>query len=146
VRLEDSIGFLVNFTGRKISQLLAASFEPYKITVEQWTVLHRLCEQDGITQKDLAQRVGKDQTNITRILDQLERKELVVRTRNTEDRRSFLAYVTEKGKTLTETLLPLEKKVLAVALQNIPQEHLALFKQVLFQIQANIDRHGGKES
>jgi DNA-binding MarR family transcriptional regulator len=145
LKLDDSIGFLVNYTGRKISQLLTTYFEPYHITPEQWTVLNRLYEQEGITQKDLAQKVGKDQTNVTRILDQLERKALIKRTRNEKDRRSFLAYVTKKGKTLIETLLPIEEEVLTIALENISEEQISLLKQILAKITENINRHVGRE-
>lgn len=109
MKLEDSFGFLINHAGRRMSQLLTLHFQAYDITTEQWTVLHRLAEQDGISQKELARRTEKDQTNITRILDHLQRKGLIERRANASDRRSFLTYITDKGRGLDQTLVPIEQ-------------------------------------
>lgn len=62
-------------------------FKPYNLTPEQAGVLRRLGEQEGISQKELSIRMVKDQTNIIRLLDQLEKKNLVRRGPNKEDRR-----------------------------------------------------------
>ncbi|MBB6731648.1 MarR family winged helix-turn-helix transcriptional regulator [Cohnella zeiphila] len=135
--LDDSIGFLINQAGRRISQLLAQRFAPYEVTTEQWSVLARLREEDGISQKELAFRVGKDQTNVTRILDQLERKQLVVRRPNPDDRRSFLPYVTEEGNRVYLLLLPIEKDVVAEATSGIGSEDLAKLKELLVRVTDN---------
>lgn len=129
MKLDDSIGFIINRTGRRISQLLGHRFAPYEVTTEQWSVLARLGEEDGISQKDLAFRVSKDQTNVTRILDQLERKGLIVRKPNPEDRRSYLPFVTEEGRRLYEKLVPIEEEVVAAVTAGIsPEETDALIK------------------
>jgi DNA-binding MarR family transcriptional regulator len=135
--LDESIGYLINSTGRKLSQMLTTRFSPYGITPEQWSVLSRLCEQDGMSQKELAHRVGKDQTNVTRILDQLERKRLAVRRMNPDDRRSFGAHVTDEGRSLQQTLAPIEVEVMITATRNIPEPQIHLLKQLLLQITHN---------
>lgn len=132
--LDDSIGFLINSAGRRISQLLTSRFSPYGVTPEQWSVLTRLCEEDGVSQKELALRVGKDQTNVTRILDQLERKSLAERRINPEDRRSFCAYVTNEGRKLQLILIPIEEEVIATVTKGLSLEHLTMLKQVLIQL------------
>ncbi|WP_139490346.1 MarR family winged helix-turn-helix transcriptional regulator [Brevibacillus dissolubilis] len=131
---DDSLGFRLNYAARRISQLLALRMAPYDITTEQWSTLNRLAEQDGISQKDLARRVGKDQTNVTRILDQLERKGLAERRPNAEDRRSFLAFVTDAGLALNETVSPIEEEVIKSLVYGVSDEQLHIFSQVLRQI------------
>jgi len=135
--LDDSIGFVINQTGRRMSQLLAQRFAPWEMTTEQWSLLARLREEDGISQKELAFRVGKDQTNVTRILDQLERKELVVRRPNPDDRRSFLAYVTEEGRRIYERLAPLERQVVAEATEGLSDGDIAKLKELLLRVADN---------
>lgn len=134
LKLDDSIGFLINQAGRRVSQLLAIRFAAYDVTTEQWAVLSRLCEQDGISQKDLAGRVGKDQTNITRILDQLERKKLAERRANPEDRRSFCAYVTHDGRSLHEQLAPIEENVMLSITEGLTEQQITTAKQLLTRI------------
>jgi DNA-binding MarR family transcriptional regulator len=134
VRQDDSIGFIINQAGRRLSQLLAIRFSAFDVTTEQWSVLSRLCEQDGISQKDLAGRVGKDQTNITRILDQLERKKLAERRANPDDRRSFCAFVTDAGRSLQSRLAPIEVEVLASVTEGLTEQQCTILKQLLIQL------------
>ncbi|MBN2984541.1 MULTISPECIES: MarR family winged helix-turn-helix transcriptional regulator [Cohnella] len=135
--LDDSIGFIINQTGRRLTQLLSLRFAPYDVTTEQWSVLARLNEQEAITQKELAFRVGKDQTNVTRILDQLERKKLVVRTANPEDRRSFLPQITDEGKRLYEELCPIERETVRIATAGLSPGELNELNRLLGQIETN---------
>ena len=64
--IDHSLGFVLNHAGRRLTQLLTLRFQPYDMTTEQWSVLNRLDEEDGISQKELAIRSEKDQTNVTR--------------------------------------------------------------------------------
>lgn len=137
LKLDDSLGFMLNHAGRRVSYLLSLRLQTHGITTEQWKVLARLMEQDGINQKDLAQRAEKDQANITRILDQLERKELVERRANAVDRRSFLTYMTEKGRALTEILIPIEQAVVGSVLGNLTDEQTANLRALLIHITDN---------
>lgn len=140
MNLDDSFGFILNNTGRRITQLLNLRLQPYDITIEQFSLLHRLTEQDGISQKDLSKRVGKDQTNVTRILDQLERKGLAKRMPNQEDRRSFLAFVTEEGRSLAELLVPIESEVIQQILDGFSDSDVLQLKRMLWQIEENANR------
>jgi len=135
LNLEDSFGFILNNTGRRVTQLLNLYLLPHDITTEQFSLLRRLNEQDGISQKELAKRVGKDQTNITRILDQLERKGLAIRKPNQEDRRSTLAYVTEEGRALDAILVPIEQEVIRQVLADLSEEDIRHLKTLLTRIE-----------
>ncbi|KRF13482.1 MarR family winged helix-turn-helix transcriptional regulator [Paenibacillus sp. Soil787] len=137
--LDNSFGFILNHAGRRLTQLLNNHFQPYDMTTEQWAVLNRLADEDGITQKLLAVRAEKDQTNITRILDQLERKGLVERRANETDRRSFLTFITEQGKALNDTLTPIEQRVIASVLSGFTEEQTSILRGMIIQLtnQAN---------
>ena len=141
--IDESIGFILNRTGRRVSQLLALRLAPYDVTTEQWSVLARLNEEGTMTQKELAFRVGKDQTNVTRILDQLERKKLVVRTANPEDRRSYLPQVTEEGKRLFERTRRIEQETVRLAAEGLSDGELNELKRLLRHIELNANARLG---
>ncbi len=91
-------------------------------------MLKRLCEQDGISQKETAQRTDKDPPTVTRILDILERKELVRKQLNGEDRRSFLIYITDKGRRQYDQVKPFIQELFEQSLlRGIPGEELEIF-------------------
>lgn len=134
---EHSIGFLLNRTARRMSAALAARFEPYDITPEQFGVLRRLAEEDGITQKELAERTAKDQTNMTRLLDQLERKGLIERRQKADDRRCYLIYGSAKGHRLGETLAPIEEEAMGEMLAGLSEMQIAELRRTLDVIASN---------
>lgn len=141
MQLNDYIGFIFNNTSRKFNQFATGFFKPYDLTPEQAGIIRRLREQGGISQKELSIRMMKDQTNVTRLLDQLEKKRLVRREPNKEDRRSFLAYLTENGKEISEKIMQLESEIMEIALKDVSEEKITLWKEVLDEIAENINAH-----
>jgi DNA-binding MarR family transcriptional regulator len=105
--MDESLGYIINRTLMKIKKEFIKRLKPYDLTPEQWTLLNRLGEQDGLTQTDLAEKTYKDQPNTTRMLDKLEKKNLLRRADNPEDRRAFLIYLTDKGKEVRESIIPI---------------------------------------
>ncbi len=136
----DSVGYQISNTGRKLSQLLSLRFQPHGLTSEQWAVLYRLCEAEGITQRALAERTEKDPTNVTRILDQLERKGLVRREPNREDRRSFMLTATRQGRELAAELAPIERQIAGELVAGLEPEQLEAFRAVMAQVNRNAER------
>lgn len=140
MKLDDAIGFIINSTGRNLILLLNHKFTQYGITSEQWSLLKRLEEQDGVSIKDLTHRVEKDQGNVTRILDVLEKRELVKRTPNPDDKRSSLVFLTEEGKGLMENLIPIDEELQEVILNGVSKEELTLFKKIISKINDNVKK------
>lgn len=141
MKLDDYIGFILNNASRRWSQLTTNILKPYDITSEQAGIIRRLGEEEGISQKDLSRRMAKDQTNVTRILDQLEKKGLVRREANLEDRRSFLTYLTDKGKELNEKIIPTESQIIDIALKDLSEEKRILLKEIIKEIVENINAY-----
>lgn len=141
MQLNDYIGFIFNNASRKFNQFATSFFKPYDLTPEQAGIIRRLGEQEGISQKELSIRMAKDQTNITRLLDQLEKKKLVRRGPNKEDRRSFLAYLTESGKEMNEKIMLIESEIMEIVFKGLSEERITLWKEVIEEIAGNINAH-----
>ncbi|MWV44424.1 MarR family transcriptional regulator [Paenibacillus sp. HJL G12] len=125
---------------RKMSALFACRLKPYGITPEQWTVLYQVYLQEGINQKELAMRSGKDQPSITRILDVLDKKGFIQRKPDPGDRRAYLIYATETVQELMNDTLPLELSLNDELIAGISDEQLETLDQIMKQINKNIDR------
>lgn len=136
--LDKSIGMSINYVNKKIQRYLSINLEKYDITTEQWAVLLKLVEKEGINQKLLSKEVEKDQATLTRILDILERKSLIIRKKSPEDRRAFLIYTTDKGKELKEEVYPFIEKLFKNMIGGIPKDQLDLFVGVLSKINENM--------
>jgi len=81
----------------------------------------------------------KDRPVITRIIDVLERKEMVTRRPSEQDRRIVRVYLTQKGREYQEKLVPLAKEVLERGLADISDEDLAHMTTTLQKIVANLE-------
>lgn len=141
MQLNDYIGFIFNNSSRKFNQFAMSFFKSYDLTPEQAGIIRRLGEEEGISQKELSIRMKKDQTNITRLLDQLEKKKLVTRGTNKEDRRSFLAYLTEDGKEMNKKIILVESEIMKIVFKGISEERISLWKEVIAEIDENINSH-----
>jgi MarR family transcriptional regulator, organic hydroperoxide resistance regulator len=108
------------------------------VTPQQWAVLNRLWEQDGLSQAELAERTFKDPPNTARILDRVERKGLVRRVPDPGDRRVQLVQLTDAGRDLRGVLVPLAQRVLARALRGIDDSEREATLDVLRRVDANL--------
>lgn len=108
------------------------------ITPEQWFMLFRLHEEDGLTQVELADKNLQDRPNVTRLLDTLEKNSLVVRAANPQDRRSYRIFLTKQGRQVVEEIFANITEERQRIFRDIDDETLASFVQTLKQIEQNI--------
>ncbi|MFB9276131.1 MarR family winged helix-turn-helix transcriptional regulator [Cohnella cellulosilytica] len=135
--LTRSAGFMLGTSYRKVSALFQSRLKPHAITPEQWSVLYQVNLEDGLIQKDIAERAGKDRPTTTRILDHLEQKGLVGRRTGDRDRRSFQVGITDKGKELIRETLPIERRANEEVRRCMSDEEY----DTLIRLLIRIDRH-----
>lgn len=138
-KLDAPLGYVINKTALALKNELGRRFKPYDITVEQWRVLNRLWEKDGLTQKELAEQIFKDQPNTTRILDKLQNKGIIRREASPDDRRAFIINLTDEGRMLRAQLLPVARRMGEDVFTGISEGEQQLLKVLLNKICANID-------
>ena len=91
---------LINRINKKFEKLQRKIIQKENLTTAQYSILQQLWKTDGVQFKTLAEACCCSQSTITGIVDTMEKKDIVVRKDNPEDRRSVLVILTEKGKTL----------------------------------------------
>jgi len=139
-KLEDSLGYVVGRAARSLGTRLNRNFADagYDVTCEQWGVLVNLWNRNGQTQQELASMTCKDKTSMTRLIDGLEKRKIVVRTPDQVDRRQKHIYLTDKGKAFQQELLKIVQKTLAEAQSNINTKDMAVCKKVLGRVYENL--------
>ncbi|MDX1960231.1 MAG: MarR family transcriptional regulator [Leptospiraceae bacterium] len=95
IRSTDSIG-------EKIISSVAKS----KLTISQFGVLECLFHLGPLCQKEISEKILKSTANITTVIDNLEKRELVKRVRQENDRRYITVQLTSRGKSMIEKILP----------------------------------------
>ncbi|QEM67329.1 MarR family transcriptional regulator [Geobacter sp. FeAm09] len=131
---DDALGYVINAVARKFSQLFNMRFKAYGITSEQWSILSKLVDYHGISQRELSTITEKDPNNITKLLDQLEKKGWVKRADHPTDRRSYVLLVTELGDQLARQLKPLDQQLFVELTTSLTNDEVEVFKKILYQI------------
>ena len=101
----DRLGFLMVTLTRQWRRSVEEQLAVSGLTDATWTpLLHLRAWGDGVTQKELAERVGLDGSSLVRLLDILEGKGWVERRADPADRRSKRIFLTEEGNTAVDSI------------------------------------------
>ncbi len=76
------------------------------LTISQFAVLEALYQLGPLSQREIGQKILRSSGNITMVIDNLEKNELVRRERNEADRRFFIVHLTDKGYNLINKIFP----------------------------------------
>lgn len=139
--MDNAVGYAIGHTAARLKIGLRRVFDAggHDVTPEQWVVLYRLYESQGLTQCGLGERTVKDKTTITRILDRLEGKKLVTRQRDAHDRRSQRIFLTPQGEGLVKALVPLVRRYAAEAFADVSPGDRASLQRILGSIEGRLD-------
>ena len=110
------------------------------LSKEQWLVLKKLNDKDGQIQNDLAFITNRSKTSLTRLINTMEKKELVYRVISKEDKRINHIYLSDLGKEIFLNSLPVLKNLIIELQEGISTEDLERTKKVLSRIQNNISK------
>ena len=118
--------------------LRAFATENIEITTEQWTVLASLSIKDEVTQQELCNITLKDKPSMTRLIDKLEQRKLVIRLSDQPDRRVNIIKLTNEGKRIQDKATLIVQNIATKTLSNITPEELDLSRNVLRKIMSNL--------
>lgn len=77
------------------------------MTFEMLQVMNCLWNEQGISQQSLAEKTAKDKACLTNLINNLEKKNWVIRKEDSSDRRNRLIFLTAQGEELALTVKPL---------------------------------------
>jgi DNA-binding MarR family transcriptional regulator len=128
----NSVGYLLKRCGTLMTQIAERRFEGKPISFTQWIILIRLTQQAHISPTELTEHLGYDMGALTRIVDDLQKKELVVRERSESDRRAVQIAATAEGRRLA---LATKKYVVDLANELVAPYSAAETDQVISLLQ-----------
>ena len=105
-RARDSMGYLLRRVYSIMHERVEAAFAAHDLTLMQWIILIYLRDGLARTASDIAREFRHDSGALTRVIDRLERRDLVARRRSRQDRRVVELELTPAGHRMIESLLP----------------------------------------
>ncbi len=136
--LEDSLGFQVRDLNRLMQRALAERIAAAGVTSGAWYFLRVLWEEEGLTARELADRLGMQEPTAVIALRGMEAAGWIIRTRSAEDRRKVHIHLTPAGRALRERLLPEARAVIAAATRGLDAGDRAALLALLRRARANL--------
>ena len=133
-----SVGYLTRINFRAFSKALEKLTEPHGVTAGQWRILRVLWEEDGITQREISNRVDITEATAVKSLAGLETAELITREVDKSDRRKMITRLTTRAKRLKKKLIPFVVDVNERALKGISRKDVDTARRVLAQTYLNL--------
>lgn len=109
-----------------------------EITPEQWAVLIRLWERDGLTQTALSEDTFRDKPTMSRILDGLATRGIVERRVDPNDARVRTVHLTRRGRDLEKKLVPVARALVEQLVDGIDERALVTTRATLARMFANV--------
>jgi MarR family transcriptional regulator, transcriptional regulator for hemolysin len=137
---QDSIGYIV----RSTAKVLESAFDQQlrkkaDITGAQSRVIAALAlVKDGMTQKEIANRIGIEAPTIVPVIDKLEEQGIVIRRPDHNDRRNNLIFLTGESEAKWELIIECAIELEKASRQGLSQEELEITKRTLCKIAQNV--------
>ncbi|WP_019447171.1 MarR family transcriptional regulator [Cupriavidus sp. BIS7] len=129
--LTQSIGFHLNKARNTVLMEMDAALRPLGITGQQMGILLSLMRGMANTPFEISKALGIDTGLMTRMLDKLESRGLLVRQRSVEDRRVIHLVLTETGREVADRIPEIAPEVLNDRLRNFSTEEFNEFLRLL---------------
>lgn len=140
--LIKEIAVYVNILNSRIKKVFFDKLQEngINITPEQYLVMDILWEeQESLSQQKIADIIQKDKNSVTKIIDSLEKKNLVNRVVDKNDRRINKIELTKDGHDLKLTATEIAIKFMNDAVKGIDDSDLDKFVKVMLQMKNNLE-------
>lgn len=134
--LNDSISRKIIKLRNLIRNRLNTEFSTADIdlTSEMYSVLRCLWEQDGVNQQTISEKTFKEKANLTKLLDNLEKRNYLYRKIDTSDKRNKKIFLSKNGKIIKKKVLAITEKALLDLESKVDSQELEITKKVLDEL------------
>jgi DNA-binding MarR family transcriptional regulator len=139
-RARDSIGYLIKRSHRLMQERIEGLFADQGFTLQQWVVMMHIRDGLALTTADLCRELHHDSGAMTRLIDQLEERQLVERRRNPQDRRVIELSLTDIGNETIAKLIGIVTNALNIALDDFTRDEVKLFQSMLRKLIGRLEQ------
>jgi DNA-binding MarR family transcriptional regulator len=111
---------------------------PHNVTPMQQKTLGFFYNFPGSSQQEFVDRLGRDKAQVTRLIKDLEERELLNRVNDPKDNRSYKIHLSKKGVTVFKQVRKLENKVFNKLLSGFEPEDLEYIQKVFSEMRSNL--------
>ncbi|WP_228437670.1 MarR family winged helix-turn-helix transcriptional regulator [Chryseobacterium sp. 7] len=140
------LGLAMSEMKSRLRQKIQNSINEYDpdLSFELIEILGLLSRNNGINQQEIGNKVSKDKSSITYLINSLVKRDLVERIAYQNDRRNKQIFLTPKGKQIVETVYPWALDLYKKAAGDIDAEEISKALLLVKKMTANLEEPGPK--
>ena len=135
---QSSIGYLIKRAHAMMMDVLENLFADRGFSFIHYAILSWVRDGIAVNPKDICIQYRHDSGALTRVIDQLEERGLIERVRRGNDRRKVELQLTEAGREIVESLIPLVVDKLNLVLIDFSHEEVSEFKRLLIKLNTRL--------
>ena len=133
----DRLSALTREVARGFNRSLQVRLVEHSVTIGQYAFLRALWIEDGITQRELSERVGLMESTTSIAVNSLEKLDYVVRAKKPKNQKQIHVFLTPAGRKLEQALIPIGQEINGIAVEGLSEEDLSTFRRCLHQMVDN---------
>jgi len=126
--------FLIQIEMKKVVKNSDTNLSPIEILL-----LRSLSEHGEVSQQQLAEQLSKDKAQITRLIQQLEKKQLITKYRNPQDKRSYIVKANNIVKEKMAGLIEYENNLVKLMLDGASEKEIQSMENLLQLMKNNLN-------
>ena len=135
---EETVGFLLWDANRAICREFTERMAPHGVTLGLWPFLRALWDNEGLTQRELSEKVRMKGPTTVAALNKLEDKGLVRREGNKKDARKINVYLTPEGRKMYRRVMPDVEAINRHAMDGLTPDEQAIFKDMIKRVRNSV--------
>ena len=138
--LDNQLCFALYVCSKEVIRKYQPLLEPLNLTYTMYITLLCLWEKEGVTVKELGQRLYLDSGTLTPLLKKMENQNLITRSRSKDDERTVYINLTEEGRALKEKCLDVPSKMACCKMIDLQQapKLLESLHEIMSKIKTNV--------
>lgn len=139
---EKSIGFIVNSTAKMFQKIFDYELDKNTgLRLSQSKIIYVLSIHPGMTQRELADKVGIETPTLVVMIDKMEKEHLVKRQNDKQDRRIKRIFITSKADRMVDDMIQSALSIRKIATKNMSENDVKHTLETLNKISLNLQNY-----
>ncbi|MBR7890159.1 MULTISPECIES: MarR family winged helix-turn-helix transcriptional regulator [Marinomonas] len=134
----ERLAHIVRQVVRDFQVCLESQLQPHGVNHGYWSYLRELWSEEGLSQRELSERVGLSEPTTNSVVKRMEAAGLLELRPIVEGKPRRLVYLTPKGRSLQSVLVPKAEVINLLAVEGISEEKVAILRECLLTVHNNL--------
>lgn len=139
-QVDQNLGYRIKLLSQSLNRRLQNVLTPFELTPFQWEILDHLWREDRVPISTLTRKLQQLGGTLTGAIDSLEKRGLVYRMRDQQDRRIYRICLTSDGGKLKQKVLPIVKELKEETFECLSDDELRVLSALVDRVISHTSR------